>query len=95
MQLREVLSWQTTEGRPLTLHGRTITPISQALRVSTPVGGFVWNRPVAVLVAEGDVVTRQPIVDVTRFALWAMGGGAVLSIVIAALVRRRVRPEEA
>lgn len=94
MQLRELVSWETKEGRRLALHGRTVTPVSQALRVSTPLGGFVWNRPVAVLVTEGEVVTRQPIADVTRYALWGMGGGAILSIAIVALLQGRAHSEE-
>lgn len=38
---------------------------AQALQLHWPGGGFVWNRPVAVLV-EGETETRLPIVDVTR-----------------------------
>ena len=94
MQLREMVSWETKEGAAVTRHGRTVTPVSQVLRVATPFGGFVWNRPVAVMVAEGDAVTRHTIVDVTRYALWAMGAGAFLATLIAGRAPRRTGSKE-
>jgi hypothetical protein len=94
MQLGNVLSLETREGPAITAHGRTVTLVAQALRLSTPYGGLVWNRPVAVLVDQGGVVTRQPIVDVTRIAVWAMAGGAFLSMVITGLLRRRSSSSE-
>lgn len=89
MQLGNVLSWETREGPVVTAHGRTVTLVAQALHLRTPFGGLVWNRPAAVLVDEGGSVTRQPIVDITRLALWAMGGGALLALLMSGLLRRR------
>jgi hypothetical protein len=89
MQIRDLISWETSEGPVLQLGDRTVTPVAQALRLRTPLGGLVWNRPVAVVVAEGDDITRHPIVDVTRIALWAMAGASILSVIIVALAQRR------
>lgn len=91
MQLGNILSWETREGPAINAHGRTVTPVAQALHLHTPFGGLVWNRPVAVLVHEGGMVTRQPIVDVTRIALWAMAGGAALALMITGLLGRGSR----
>ncbi len=46
----------------------TLTPQSQVLTIRWPNGGWVWNRPVAVLVEQDGEVERLPIVDVTRYA---------------------------
>ncbi len=94
MQFGNILSWETKEGPAITAHGRTVTPVAQALRLQTPFGGLVWNRPVAVLVDEGGTVTRQPIVDVTRIALWALAGGAALALMINGLLDRSSRAAE-
>lgn len=94
MPLGNILSWETREGPAVTAHGRTVTLVAQALHLRTPFGGLVWNRPVAVLVNEGGAVTRQPIVDVTRLALWAMAGGAALAMVMTGLLRRRSGSQE-
>lgn len=94
MPLGNILSWETREGPAVTAHGRTVTLVAQALHLHTPFGGLVWNRPVAVLVNEGGAVTRQPIVDVTRLALWAMAGGAALAMVMTGLLRRRSGSQE-
>lgn len=67
---------KTHTGTPLSTEGTIITPQSQALTIRWPLGGFVWNRPVAVLVGEGEAQERIPIVDITlwvRVALAAFG----------------------
>ena len=86
MQAGKILSWETKEGPAITAHGYTVTPVAQALHLHTRFGGLVWNRPVAVLIDEGGSVTRLPIVDVTRVALWAMAGGAGLTLMITRLL---------
>jgi hypothetical protein len=44
----------------------TITPWVGSLIVRWPGGGFVWNRPVMLVVAHNGQTRRLPIVDVTR-----------------------------
>ncbi|HLQ28702.1 MAG TPA: hypothetical protein VK140_05630, partial [Ktedonobacteraceae bacterium] len=69
-------------GQPVTVESVTVTPQSQALIVRLPIGGFVWNRPTAILVERDETAKRFPIVDVTRILqLWLLGFSLVLSIV--------------
>jgi hypothetical protein len=89
-QLKDFIQLQTNTGDPQTIGEATITPQSQALIVRFPFGGFVWNRPVAVLVDRNGQIERIPIVDVTRIAqLSVLGLTLAFSIIIAALAARR------
>lgn len=91
------LQWQTHTGEPWTVDERTLTPESQALVVRFPYGGFVWNRPSAVLVNENGATRRLPIVDVTRLALMVMGGvtfGTSLGVFVARLAAQVQRENE-
>jgi hypothetical protein len=75
-----IISWRTQTAVPVRVNGRTITPQSQVLQIRLPFGGFVWHRPLAVLVEEGDGEPEAasgrtqtiPITDVTRRALWTL-----------------------
>lgn len=66
------IEWQTKTGEPITAAGRTITPQSKALVIRLPFGGFVWNRPTAVLVQQGDYSETIPIPDITRLIQLAL-----------------------
>jgi hypothetical protein len=68
------VEWQTTSGETVTIGEVAATPQSQALAVRWPRGGWVWNRPVAVLVGRGEEEERIPIVDVTRVAQLGLYG---------------------
>ena len=87
--------WDTVSGEPIAVDGTTVTPESQALTLRWPgrSGGYVWNRPVAVLVERGERVERVPIVDVTRLAqLGIFGLGIVLAMVV--LIRSALDQKE-
>ena len=88
------VQWQTISGSPVTVGDVTVTPQSQALIVRWPFGGFVWNRPVAILVERDGphFVERMRVVDVTRMVqLGLLGFGLIFSIVILGKsVRRKV-----
>ena len=91
---RDAVRWQTYTGDPITAGDVTLRPQSQALIIQAGKGfGFVWNRPVAVLVERGEETEHIPIVDVTRVAQFAMLGlGSVLAmllITIGAVFRRQ------
>jgi hypothetical protein len=91
-RLKDVIQRQTTSGRPVTVGDVTVTPQSQALAVRWPFGGFVWNRPVAILVERGGPhsVERIRVVDVTRMVqLGLLGFSLVFSIAILAKSVRR------
>jgi hypothetical protein len=91
-KLNDVIQWQTVSGEQVTVGDVTLMPQSQALTVRWPNGGFVWNRPTAVLVERGGQTERIPIVDVTRIAqLTLLGLGIVFSIVTLMLSIRKRR----
>ncbi len=79
----EVSRWQTVTGRPVTLYNRTITPLTQVLTLRWPQGGFVWNRPVALLVEQDGHVQRVLIVDVTRLVQVVLLGSAMFILLAA------------
>jgi hypothetical protein len=87
------IQWQTVSGDPMTAGDVTVTPQSQALIVRWPFGGFVWNRPVAILVERNGsrTVERMRVVDVTRLVqLGLLSFSLVLSIaVLSKSVRRK------
>lgn len=82
--------WEIRDGQPVTVGGRTVTPQAQVLSLRLPfdrsavAGGFVWNRPVAVVVEENGRYQRIPIPDVTRMMILAV---AVVSTAVALLIK--------
>jgi hypothetical protein len=91
-KLKRIFQWQTEVGDKLTVGDITLTPQSQALVIRWPNGGLVWNRPVGVLVEQGEHKLRLPIVDVTRLAqLWLFGISVLLAVIwlISAVLQRR------
>jgi hypothetical protein len=89
--LRKFIQIETQTGEPLTVSDTTLTPQSRALSVRWPHGGFVWNRPIGVIVERGGQTQRLPIVDVTRVATWSLAGWTLLFSVIIAWVAARHR----
>jgi len=82
MRFKDLFQVQTVLGQPVTVNSITVTPQSQALIVRLPIGGFVWNRPTAILVERDGIVKHFPLVDITRILqLWLLGFSLVLSIV--------------
>ena len=65
-QLGEFMRWTTLAGTPVTVNELTVTPLAQSLTLRWGQGGFVWNRPVAVLLSRDGQSKRVPIPDVTR-----------------------------
>ena len=68
MPLKDNVQYELKTGSPITVDETTLTPQSQVLTVRWPNGGWVWNRPVAVLVELDGETQRVPIMDVTRIA---------------------------
>lgn len=75
--------WKIEDGEPIAVGARTLTPQTRVLSVRLPFGGYIWNRPAAVLVEENGRSQRLPIPDPTRIILIAV---AVVSAIIALLV---------
>jgi hypothetical protein len=79
--MEDRFKWQTECGATVTVGDVSVTPQSQALTVRWPHGGWVWNRPVGVMVQRGEEAERIRIVDVTRAAqLGLYGLGLVFAI---------------
>jgi hypothetical protein len=96
MNRLNVIQLETRTGEPQTIGDTTITPQSRAVIVRWPRGGFVWNRPIGVIIDRAGQTQRLPIVDVTRYATWTFAGLTLLFSVIINLVaarRRRVHHE--
>ena len=81
-QLKDQFQVQTVVGQPVIVGDISVTPQSQAIIVRLPIGGFVWNRPTALLVEQDGQAKRIPIRDLTRILqLGLLGFCVVLSIV--------------
>lgn len=65
----KVFQSQRVSGDSWTIGEITITPQSHVMAVRLPFGGFIWNRPVAVVVEKAGESERIPILDVTRIAM--------------------------
>ena len=84
------LHLQTISGPSVTRGDLTVTPLAQALSIRLPFGGFVWNRPVAVLVERDGRLERITIVDITRLIqLGTLGLGLLFSFMIWLVSSRR------
>ena len=83
MGLKNIIQWQTHLGEEVTVGDISLTPQSRALILRWPGGGLVWNRPVAVVIKQGDRLSRLPIVDVTRLAqIGLLGLGATFALIL-------------
>jgi hypothetical protein len=81
-----------SEGKPLTVNGWTLVPLSQALVIQLPGwrGGLVWNRPLGVWASrDGGQEHFLPVRDPTRTAILAMLAGAISFLLVMGLIRRR------
>lgn len=65
---KDMLQIMSVRGASIENDGAVVTPLSKALVVSLPIGGFVWNRPVAIEVEKEQNFERIPIIDVTLLA---------------------------
>ncbi len=90
-RLNDVIQWQTLSGEQVVVGDATLTPQAQALTIRWRNGGFVWNRPVAVLVERRGQTQRIPVVDVTRIAQFTLLGLTFIFSVITIMVSIRRR----
>ena len=69
---KPTIQWQSGSSHPVTAGEFTVTPQTQALIFRWSHGGFVWNRPVAVVVERPGQTQRIPIFDLTRIVQWSL-----------------------
>jgi len=82
---------RTMSGEAWTVGDRTITPHSRAVSIRLPFGGFVWNRPVAIVVESAGRTERVPIVDLTRVITVVLSASGVGLAMAAWLIGRSTR----
>ena len=81
-RLKDQFQVQTVVGQPVIVGDISLILQSQAIIVRLPIGGFVWNRPTALLVEQDGQAKRILIRDLTRILqLGLLGFCVVLSIV--------------
>ena len=87
-KLTDFIELKTVQGTAVATPPLTLIPESQALIIKFPYGGFVWNRPTAVLVKNGDQTERHPIIDVTRLATWSVIGASLILPLLLRLIKK-------
>lgn len=85
------VQWRAVAGNPVATGGVTVTPWSRALTIRLPFGGFVWNRPTAVVVERAGRIERIPVRDVTRDAQLGL---IVLALLLVIVRIRRAFPRK-
>ena len=72
MRVGKIVQWERISGEPLVLDNVQLTPQARVLSVRLPFGGFVWNRPVSVIVERAGTRETLRVPDVTLFLQLAM-----------------------
>lgn len=80
------IAWETGSGETVTVGDVSATPQSQALKVRCPFGGWIWNRPVGVLVERDGEEEYVPIVDLTRLVQLGLYGLGLIFAVVSMIV---------
>lgn len=84
--MNDFIQMKTAVGEPIHIEQTMIIPETKVVELKFPFGGFVWNRPTAVTVAQHGRTETIPIQDVTRLALLTAVGLAVFSNLLILLV---------
>ena len=87
--LTDFIQLKTVQGTAVSTPHHTLIPESQALIIKFPFGGFVWQRPTAVLVRQNGHTQRLPITDVTRLATWSVLAASLLLPLLLRLVKKQ------
>ena len=67
-KMKDMLQIKSVRGNRIETQGVVVTPLSKAIVVNLPMGGFVWNRPVGIEVERDQNIEQIPIIDVTLLA---------------------------
>ena len=84
---------KTHTSAPIQAGEITLQPMSQSIHWVGKTWGFVWNRPIAIRVEEGETVYQLPIRDHTRIALILLWGLAAVFGLIS-MVSQPIKKEQ-
>lgn len=87
-RLNQIVRVETQHGTPVSTERGVISPVSQAIFVRFPFGGYVWNRPIAIEVQTEYGVDRLRIRDVTLMAQLSLYMFAFIAAVVFWLINR-------
>jgi hypothetical protein len=87
--LTDFIQLKTVQGTAVQTPYHTLIPESQALIIKFPYGGFVWQRPMAVLVQQNSHTHRLPITDVTRLVTWSVLAASLLTTLLLRLLKKQ------
>lgn len=92
MQLPSAIQTDSVVGETIEVGGVRVTPEARAVVLRLPFGGWVWNRPVAVLVERDGETRRVPIHDPVHIARAVTGLALALfaTLSLFAVARRLV-----
>src|SRR5437588_2734143 len=65
---KPILHLSEVRNKSIISHNRELTLIGRVFQINWPGGAFLWQRPVAIEVRQGDVVRRLSIHNATRRA---------------------------
>jgi hypothetical protein len=89
-----MITIETKRGDAVRQGERLVVPLSRSVSARFPggSGGFVWNRPLGVVVEQGGERTFHRIADPTRRFQWLLfGAGAAIGTLLRIARRRRRR----
>ncbi len=86
--ISDFIQQKTVQGTAVHTPNHTLIPESKTVSIRFPYGGFVWQRPTAVLIQENNQTRRIPITDVTRIATWSLLGFSLLILLLYPLRQR-------
>ena len=87
-KIKDFIQWKTESTEPVVIDGQVVRLESQSFSINTPFGGYVWNRPNAVLVGQHGLTQRIPITDVTRTALWGLAGLGIIAPIFITIISK-------
>ncbi|MGC9347090.1 MAG: hypothetical protein ACP5JG_03035 [Anaerolineae bacterium] len=87
MQVRNVAS------QPVLVGDTEVVPQSRVWEIRWPFGGWVWHRPVGLIVRRGSEVKRVPIPDVMRQVMVGMAALTLIALAFAWLAVQKQSSE--
>jgi hypothetical protein len=91
MRIGDWFQWEKISGEPMEAENVRVTPQARVLAVRAPFGGFVWNRPVSLVVEREGERAQVTIPDVTLMLQVLFGLAVVVFSILFFGQRKGVR----